>query len=653
MGLTFYFFKPEQSIASHLGGKNHHSMSSTPTPIEIASDSTTSRPGSAVGSIRDQIMGSDDAGGIDDGDVGLAPTDPPNQEERNDEKVVAPSASPQPRRSPSGSPLPDVSMRRSAVLTEDRQQEECPPSTPTPSGRVDIDEFEYSRWKQSPTSSQRGGAELAITDAVQNFQQLPKSERRRALLQLKKELDNQRLLSGLGIEEDVRFDGASTTSSDDSSIYSNDSSTAFYTEASTAFYSTAIYTEGVRANHTFDTSDYSSGDGCGRNATQYYRNTGQGRSDRWRSSSKGFGSNNSVIYDEEDYDKQACSLTDACVSLFMGDYKVEVNDISTNQRARGDATKHRKEKGSGGSKVGRRSKSKEIFEDDSSDISLILGSYKKKDNDGNERSDQCAQTNGMSWHTEEEQMGEEVLVDYICGGSEVSRKSTRGSTVEERPKSHRGGKKSDEKVSYGTDINHAAAQAVRSLDYCGGVSLISGDCKVEDDVEKKHKVEEEMRVEVSVDDISCRKSKTREINVDEISSDQSLTVGDYKAEADEENKQSNHLAQSNETSRHKEIDEMGEDILVDDVICGDSKVTPKSKSLFKRSFKKSDERASVTLSPTRALEGGIKGSGTDVKHRFHGFDPFARLSYATHFFRGRLFGSCGRDAELLKQSDRR
>jgi hypothetical protein len=337
-------------------------MSSTPTPIKIASDSTTSRPGSAVGSIRDQIMGSDDAGGIDDGDVGLAPTDPPNQEEGNDEKVVTPSASPQPRSSPYGSPLPDVS---------------CPPSTPTPSGRVDIDEFEYSRWKQSPTSSQRSGVELTITDAVQNFLQLPKSERRRTLLQLKKELDNQSLLSGLGIEEHVSFDGASTTSSDDRSIYSNDDSTAFYIEASTSFYteaSTAFYTEGVRANDTFDTGNYSSGDGCGRNATQCNRNTGQGR---MRSSSKGVGSNNSVIYDEEDYDKQVCSLTDACVSLFMGDYKVEVNDISTNQRARGDETRHRKEKGSGGSNVGRRSNSKEVFEDDSSDVSLILGSYNK------------------------------------------------------------------------------------------------------------------------------------------------------------------------------------------------------------------------------------------------------------------------------------
>ena len=403
-------------MGTQLGGKNHHSMRSTPTPIKIASDSTTSRPGSAVGSIRDQIMGSDDAGCIDDGDVGLAPTDPPNQEEGNDEKVVAPSASPQPRSSPFGSPLPDVS---------------CPPSTPTPSGRVDIDEFEYSRWKQSPTPSQRGGAELTITDAVQNFRHLPKSERRRALLQLKKELDNQRLLSGLGIEEHVSFDGASTTSSDDRSIYSNDGSTAFYTEASTSFYieaSTAFYTKGVRANDTFDTGDYSSGDGCGRNATQCNRNTGQGRSGRRLSSSKGVGNNNSVIYDEEDYDNQVCSLTDACVSLFMGDYKVEVNDISTNQGARGDEKRHRKEKGSGGSNVGRKSNSKEVFEDDSSDVSLslILGSYKKKDNDGNERSDQCAQTNGMSWHTEEEQLGEKVLVDYICGGSEVSRKSTRG-----------------------------------------------------------------------------------------------------------------------------------------------------------------------------------------------------------------------------------
>ena len=312
-------------------------------------------------------MGSDDAGGIDDGDVGLAPTDPPNQEEGNDEKVVAPSAWPQPRSSPSGSPLPDVS---------------CPPSTPTPSGRVDIDEFEYSRWKQSPTSSQRSDAELTITDAVQNFLQLPKSERRRTLLQLKKELDNQSLLSGLGIEEHVSFDGSSTTSSDDRSIYSNDDSTAFYTEASTSFYteaSTAFYTEGVRANDTFDTGDYSSGDGCGRNATQCSRNTGQGRSGRRRSSSKGVGPNNSVIYDEEDYDKQVCSLTDACVSLFMGDYKVEVNDISTNQRARGDKTRHRKEKGSGDSNVGRRSNSKEVFEDDSSDFSLILGSYNEKD----------------------------------------------------------------------------------------------------------------------------------------------------------------------------------------------------------------------------------------------------------------------------------
>jgi len=682
-------------------------MSSTPASIEIASVSTTvARPGSAVGSVRDQ-MGSID----DDNEVGPAPTDPPNREEGNDEEeeVAAPSsASPTPPRgSSSGSPLPDVSMRSAEVSTEDERRECPPPSTPpTPaSGRADIDEFEYSRCKQSPTysSQERGGAELAITDAVQNFRQLPKSERKRALLQLKKELDNQSLLSGLGIEEDVNFGGASTTSSDDRSIYSNDGSTAFYTDASTAFHteaSTSFYTEGVRANNTFDTFDCLSGDGCGRNATQYYRNTGQARSGRRRTSSKGVGSSNkSVIYEyEEDYDKQVCSLTDACASLFIGDCKVEVNDFSTNQRARGDETRHRKEKGSGGNKVSRRSKSKEVFENDGSDVSVILGPYKKKDNDGNERSD-------MSWHTEEEQMGEEVLVEYICGGSEISRKSTRGSTVEERSKSQRGGKKSDEKdLSYGVEVNHAAAQANRSLDDSGGLSLISGDCNMEDDVEKKliiqisrsneiiwHKVEEEMREEIFADDISrggsegSRKSKTREIHVDEFSNDKSLTVGDYKAEADDENEQSNHLDQSYETSWQEEMDEMGEDILladiivsdskscqeaknegiigdensdlsliaennvevaegyeqsiqrarsnkmywhtdeeemgeeilVDDVICGGSKVTPKSKSrltfkerlLSKRSFKKSGERASVTPSPNRALEGGIKGSG--------------------------------------------
>ena len=70
-------------------GKNHQSMRvSTPAPIELASDcsTTVARPGSAVGSVRD-----DQAGGIDDDEVGLAPTDPPNREEGNDEEA-APSA---------------------------------------------------------------------------------------------------------------------------------------------------------------------------------------------------------------------------------------------------------------------------------------------------------------------------------------------------------------------------------------------------------------------------------------------------------------------------------------------------------------------------------------------------------------------------------
>jgi len=528
-------------------------------------------------------------------------------------------------------------------------------------------------------------------------------------------LDNQSLLSGLGIEEGVIFDdGASTTaaSSDDDddgrcSVYSNDGSTAFYTDASTAFYTeastSAFYTEGgVRANDTFDSGEYMSGADCGLNAIQYYGNMGQGRSGRRGSPPKGDGSSNrSVIYEyEEDYDTQVCSMTDACVSLFIGDYKVEVNDI----RARGDETRHREGKGSRGSKVSRRSKSKEIFEDDGGNVSEILGPYKKKDNDGNERSDQCALTNDMSWHAEEEQMGEEVLVDYIRGGSEFSQESTRGVTVEERSNSQRGGKKSDEKdMSYGVEVNHTAAQAHRSLDDSGGVSLISGDCKVKDDVEKKqsiqlsrnneviwHKVDEEMQEEVSVNYIrrggseGSRESKAREIHVDEFISDKSLTVGDYKTEADEEYKQSNHLAQietgwqkgmdemgedillgdiissiskfyqeaknegtigddnsdllliveddvevdkgyeqsiqrarSNKMYWHTVKEEMGEEVLVDDVICGGSEVTPKSKSgltfkerlLSKRTFKKSDERASVTPSPTRALGGGVKGGG--------------------------------------------
>ena len=706
---------------------------STPAPIELASDcsTTVARPGSAVGSVRD-----DQAGGIDYDEVGLAPPSdlPPNQEEEEEEEeeeeggdedgeeVVAPSASTRRRGSPSGSspPLPDASTRSAVLATEDGHRDSPPPPStpPTPSsGRLlDTDEIEYGRSKQSPTTSssrERGGAELAITDAVQNFRQLPKSERKRALLELKKELDNQSLLSGLGIEEGVIFDdGASTASSDDDhcSVYSNDGSTAFYTEASTAFYTeastTAFYTEGVRANDTFDTGDYLSGADCGRNATQCYGNTGQGRSGRRGSSPKGVGSSNrSVIYEyEEDYDTQVCSMTDACVSLFSGDYKVEVNDAITNQRARGDETRHRKGKGSRGSKVSQKSKSKEIFEDDSGDVSDILGPYKKKDNDGNERSDQCALTNDMSWHAEDEQMGEEVLVDHICGGSEVSQNSTRGVTVKERSNSQRGGKKSDEQdMSYGVEVNDAAAQAHRSPDDSGGVSLISGDCNVKDDVEKKqsiqlsqsneiiwHKVDEEMREEVSVNYIrrggseGSQESKTREIHVDEFISDKSLTMGDYKTEADEENKQRNHLAQI-ETSWQKGMDEMGEDILlddiissiskcyqeaknegtigddnsdfllivdddvevdegyeqsiqraqsnkmywhtveeemgeevlVDDVICGGSKVTPKSKSgltfkerlLSKRTFKKSDERAYVTPSPTRALGGGVKGGG--------------------------------------------
>ena len=38
----------------------------------------------------------------------------------------------------------------------------------------------------------------------------------------------------------------------------------------------------------------------------------------------------------------------------------------------------------------------------------------RKINDDNERSDQYAQTKDMSWHTKEEQMGEEVLVDTFA-----------------------------------------------------------------------------------------------------------------------------------------------------------------------------------------------------------------------------------------------
>ena len=174
------------------------------------------------------------------------------------------------------------------------KEQEHPPSNPTLNedyadefemGRDNTDEFDCSRYKLSPSFSQRD-LELSTPDAVPScdYQKMPEAERNRLLRKLKKELDDESMLSGLGIKEDKNFDTASE-SSGNPSIYSDDDSTAFNTETSTAF--------------------------------EY----------------------------EEYYNTQECCLADLCMSLITGDYKVEVEDVNkeSNQRARSNEMSWHKE----------------------------------------------------------------------------------------------------------------------------------------------------------------------------------------------------------------------------------------------------------------------------------------------------------------------
>jgi hypothetical protein len=472
-----------------------------------------------------------------------------------------------------------------------------------------------------------------------DYHQMSKADRRELLRKLKRDLDDESMLSALGIKGDRNFDDDSDAppsstsdgwyySYDDRSVFSDDGSTALYTEASTAFDTEA-------------------------STAPLFSSTSSSRRDG-KLARKDDGA---IVYEYEPKVQRGCDLTDACMSLIMGDCNIEVEEVRTG------------------------------FEhSDDMSVSMILGKYNganKSDNDRRGRP------------IVDVREVRDVLVDDIRtgGGSRGGRSSKQGLLVKDRLSSRRGENMSDDGLR--TDVVPFDTSAIPVEGVCddgdgksmndevlvddrsGDFFLIQGGCKVEidddmnqndqqlvrsndiiwlkvdDDIEEEiivdsvgsdglegsplsnsggnssndevkvgegterdnvrsnetshHDNEEEMGDKVLPDDLGssgskgCHRSKSEGVRADEIISGMSSCFGDCELEVGEEYEHSIQGTRSDERSRHAGDEEMGEEILAEYVIRDGSEPSPTStkESTFKRLFsskrisKKSDERDST------------------------------------------------------------
>jgi hypothetical protein len=537
-------------------------------------------------------------------------------------------------------------------------------------GRYNVDEFEYSRCRQSPSFYSTAGITsngrldgtsdaAAMLPSMPDYHQMSKADRRELLRKLKRDLDDESMLSALGIKGDRNFDDDSDAppsstsdgwyySYDDRSVFSDDGSTALYTEASTAFDTEA-------------------------STAPLFSSTSSSRRDG-KLARKDDGA---IVYEYEPKVQRGCDLTDACMSLIMGDCNIEVEEVRTgfehsddmsvsmtlgkyngankidNDR-RGRPIVDVREvrdvlvddiRTGGGSRGGRSSKqgllvkdrlssrrgenmsddglrtdvvpidtsaipvegvcddgdgksmNDEVLVDDrSGDFFLIQGGCKVEiDDDMNQNDQQLVRSNDIIWLKVDDDIEEEIIVDSV--GSDG---------LEGSPLSNSGGNSSNDevKVDEGTERDN-----VRSNET------------------SHHDNEEEMGDKVLPDDLGssgskgCHRSKSEGVRADEIISGMSSCFGDCELEVGEEYEHSIQGTRSDERSRHAGDEEMGEEILAEYVIRDGSEPSPTStkESTFKRLFsskrisKKSDERdstpvTSVAASTAQDIGGGSTGS---------------------------------------------